>query len=123
MEKRLPFIIGDLLANAFVATVSIAVTSWLIGGDWGMAAGMIDGMIIGMVVALILSLTMLVPVLGVMETLTPCMLSGMFAGMWGGMWSLTGAEILRWGIGAGLIVVVIIYALNLIVTGPQKLEN
>ncbi|MDJ0926071.1 MAG: hypothetical protein QNJ73_00355 [Gammaproteobacteria bacterium] len=123
METRLPFIIGDLLANAFVATVAVALTSWLIGGDWGMAVGMLAGMVIGMIVALILSLTMLVPVLGVMEVMSPCMLSGMFGGMWGGMWALSGGDVFRWGIGTGLIVVVVIYGLNLFVTGPRKVRT
>ena len=120
MEKRLYFVIGDLLANAFVATVTVALTAWLIGGSWGMISGMLVGMLIGMAVSLILSVALLAPILGIMEIIAPCMLSGMLAGMWGGMWPLTGTAILRWGISTGIIVVVIIYALNAVMTGPQK---
>ena len=43
MEKRLYFIIGDLCANALVATAAVALTAWLIGGSWGMLPGMLVG--------------------------------------------------------------------------------
>lgn len=120
MEKRLYFVIGDLIANAFVATVVVALTAWLIGGSWGMSPGMLIGMVIGMAVSLVLSFILLTPILGAMEIFVPCMFSGMLAGMWGGMWPLTGAEILRWGIGTGVIVIVFIYVLNAVMSGPQK---
>jgi len=123
MEKRLYFIIGDLIANAFVATVAAGLTAWLIGGSWGMIPGMLIGMLIGMIIALPLSLIMLAPLLGAMEVISPCMISGMLGGMWGGMMPLSGDEIYRWGIGTGITVVVIIYIANAIVTGPQKLGN
>ena len=123
MEKRLYFIIGDLFANAFVATVAVALTAWLLGGAWGMVPGMLFGMVIGMAISLPLSAGLLFPILGVMEVIAPCMLSGMFGGMWGGMWPLAGAEVLRWGIGTGLAVVVFVYAMNLVVTGPQRLRH
>jgi len=122
MEKRFLFVIGDLFANVLVATVAVALTTWLIGGSLGMFPGMLLGMLIGMAIALPLGLAVLTPILGVMEILTPCMLSGMFGGMWGGMWPLTGAEILQWGAGTGIAVIVIIYILNALMTGPQKIE-
>ena len=118
MEKRLYFIIGDLFANALIATIAVALTTWLIGGSWGMIPGMLVGMLLGMVTALPLSL-----ILGIMEVLSPCMISGMLGGMWGGMWPLAGGEILQWGVGTGIAVVVVIYALNAVVSGPQKVEN
>ncbi len=120
MEKRPYFIIGDLLANALVATVAVAVTASLIGGGWGMIPGMLAGMVVGMLVALPLSLILLFPLLGVMEVMAPCMLSGMLGGMWGGMWPLAGESVLRWGICTGIGVMVVIYILNAIITGPQK---
>jgi len=79
-------------------------------------------MLVGMIVALPLSLGLLFPLLGVMEVITPCMVSGMFGGMWGGMWPLSGADIFRWGIGTGLVVVALIYALNAVLSGPQKIR-
>ncbi len=120
MEKRLYFIIGDLVANAFVATAAVALTAWLIGGSWGMLPGMLAGMLLGMAIALPLTLALLFPILGVMEVMAPCMVSGMLGGMWGGMWPLAGAAILQWGIGTGVAVVVIIYAINAAMSGPQK---
>ena len=120
MEKRPYFIIGDLLANALVATVAVAVSASLIGGGWGMIPGMLAGMVVGMLVALPLSLIVLFPLLGVMEVMAPCMLSGMLGGMWGGMWPLAGESVFRWGISTGIGVMVVIYMLNAIITGPQK---
>ena len=123
MEKRLYFIVGDLLANAFVATAAAAFTAWLIGGAWGMLPGMLAGMLLGMAVALPLTLALLFPVLGVMEVMAPCMLSGMLGGMWGGMWPLAGAELLRWGIGTGALVVIVVYGINAMTSGPQRVEE
>jgi len=123
METRLYFVIGDCIANVFVATVAVALTTWLIGGAWGMIPGMIAGMVVGMLIAIPLSVGLLFPLLGVMEIMAPCMLSGMFGGMWGGMWPLTGAEIWKWGIGTGIVVVILIYVLNAGLSGPQKIRN
>ncbi|GMR23384.1 MAG: hypothetical protein BMS9Abin37_1805 [Acidobacteriota bacterium] len=123
MEKRLYFVIGDLFANAFVATVAVAMTAWLIGGSWGMIPGMLVGMVIGSVIAVLLSLGPLAPMFGFMEVIAPCMLSGMLGGMWGGMWPLAGAATLRWGTGTGLVVIVLVYALNALMTGPQKIGS
>lgn len=123
MEKRPYFVIGDFAANILCATAAVAVTSWLIGGSWGMIPGMIVGMVLGMIVALPLSLALFFPILGVMEVMAPCMLSGMLGGMWGGMWPLAGSAILEWGIGTGVVVVIVIYAMNIFITGPQHIEG
>ncbi len=123
MEKRLYFVIGDLFANAFVATVAVALTAWLIGGAWGMIPGMLAGMAIGMAIALPLSLGPLSLMFGTLEVIAPCMLSGMLGGMWGGMWPLAGAAALRWGVVTGVVVIVGVYALNGVMTGPQKIES
>ena len=123
MEKRLYFIIGDLIANAFVATIAVAVTASLIGGSWGMFPGMVIGMVIGMLIAIPLSLGLLFPILGVMEVMAPCMLSGMLGGMWGGMWPLAADAMVRWGVGTGVAVFVIIYALNAVMAGSQQIRS
>lgn len=122
MEKRIPFIIGDVLANMLVATVTTAAATWLIGGTWGMIAGAAAGMVLGMVIALLLCIPVLMTLLGAFEVLTPVMLSGMLGGMWGGMWPLAGSAILRWGFGTGLALVAVIYGLNAVLTSPQKFE-
>ena len=44
-------------------------------------------------------------------------------GMWGGMWPLAGVAIYQWGIGTGIAVVVIIYAVNAAMSGRQTLTN
>jgi hypothetical protein len=123
MEKRLYFVIGDLLANTTIATIAVALTAWLIGGSWGMVPGMLAGMLIGMLITLPLALGLLSPFLGVMEVLSPCMISGMFGGMWGGMWPLAGSAVFSWGIGTGIVVIAIIYILNARMTGMQKATN
>ena len=53
MEKRLYFIIGDLFANALIATIAVALTTWLIGGSWGMIPGMLVGMLFESIVMLL----------------------------------------------------------------------
>ena len=122
MENRIYFVIGDLFANVLVASAAAGLCTWLIGGSWGMLPGMIVGMLLGMLVAMLISLPLLSPLLGVMEVMSPFMLSGMFGGMWGGMWALSRAEVLSWGISTGLVVIVAVYALNAVKSGPQELE-
>jgi len=123
MEKRPLFILGDLFANALVATAATALTSVLIGGTWGMLPGMLVGMLLGMLIVFPLGLGLLSPLLGAMEVISPCMLSGMLGGMWGGMMTLSGNQVVFWGIGTGVCVVAMIYLLNAIVTGPQNLRH
>lgn len=122
MENRPYFIAGDIGANILVATVCLAVTTWLIGGSWGMLPGMVAGVLVGMFIAMMLSMGWLVRVLGIMEIMTPCMLTGMFAGMFGGMWSLGFGDILLLGPATGLATLFVIYALNAGMAGPQRLE-
>jgi len=123
MENRLKFIAGDIGANVLIATLCLGVTTFLIGGSWGMLPGMLAGMLLGMFIALMLSMGWLVRVLGIMEIITPCMLSGMFAGMFGGMWALGFTDVLKLGTAIGLVTLAAIYALNAVMTGPQRLEH
>jgi hypothetical protein len=58
-----------------------------------------------------------------MEVMAPCMLGGMFGGMWGGMWPLQGKEILQWGVGTGVVVFVVVYAMNAVLSGPRRIEH
>ncbi|MFW2405648.1 MAG: hypothetical protein ACN4GT_12835 [Gammaproteobacteria bacterium] len=123
MEKRPYFVIGDLIANILVATAAVALTTWLIGGSWGMIPGMIVGMVLGMIIAIPLTVAVLAPLLGIMEVMAPCMLGGMFGGMWGGMWPLQGEEILRWGVGTGIVSFAVVYVLNTVLSGPQRIDG
>jgi len=84
MERRLYFILGDLVA----ATACGAAGGWLAGlavaGDWfvlfgvgvGMALGMLAGMIGGVLFA---------PFFGALEVMLPASLAGMMGGMAAGM--------------------------------------
>ncbi len=122
MEKRPFFVLGDLFANILVATLAAAATTKLLGGSLGMLPGMLLGMALGMVIAIIIAM-LLVPILGIMETMMSCMLSGMLAGMCGGMWGFDAEDILRWGIGTGVTMMLLVYALNFIVSGPQDVKG
>lgn len=120
METRIYFILGDFIANSIVGLTAAVAAAAITGPNWSMFAGMVVGMLIGMVVSLMLSLLVFTPLLGVIEVMVPCMLSGMIAGMIGGMWPLSAVEALRWGIGAGIVCVALIYALNAALHGAQK---
>jgi len=123
MEKRLFFVVGDLLSNVLIATVAIAVTTLLIGGRLGMAVGMIIGMVVGMLIATAIGMGFIARRLGIMEVVMPACLSGMLGGMWGGMWSLSVVETLQWGLITGTGVMVAVYLLNALISGPQKLDG
>jgi hypothetical protein len=122
MEMRPFFVIGDFFANVLTAILAITAATKLIGGVLGMLPGMLIGMLMGMLIAVVVAM-LLVPVLGIMETMLSCMLSGMLAGMCGGMWVFDAPEILSWGISIGLAMMVLVYTLNLVVTGPQHPEG
>jgi len=121
VETRPFFVVGDWFANILVATLAAAAATKLIGGIWGMP-GMIPGMALGMLIALVVSM-LLVPVLGIMETMVSCMLSGMLGGMCGAMWSFDVGDTVRWGIGLGSGIVLLVYALNFVMSGPQKVQE
>ena len=122
METRPYFVFGDWLANVLVATLAVAITTRFLAGTWGMLPGMLVGMLVGMIVALVVSM-LLVPVLGIMETMMACMLSGMLGGMCGGMWGFDAGDVLRWGIGLGSIVFILIYTLNFTMSGQQPVDS
>lgn len=116
VEKRPLFIVGDFLANMLVATLAAMATAWLIGGSLGMIAGAVAGMVVGAVIGLVSALSGLMVLLGAFEVLAPAMISGMLGGMWGGMWPLSVDAAARWGVGIGLVVIVLIYGMNTILT-------
>ena len=123
METRWYFILGDIAANCLVAIAAVALTSLLVGGALGMIPGMIVGMLLGMAVALVIGMGFLAPLLGVMEVISPCMLSGMAGGMFGAMFDLSGMQILQWGAATGVAMLAIVYLLNALLSGPQRLGD
>ena len=84
MEKRLYFIVGDVLSNVVIGALAAVSIAGLIGPAWNMLLGMIVGMIVGMAESLLAPLT-LCPFFGAMEVMLPTMVTGMVAGMVLGM--------------------------------------
>ena len=123
MENRLFFVVGDIASNVLIATLSLGISAWLLGGAPDMLSGMVFGMLIGMVLAMGVGFAMISPRLGIMEVITPCMLSGMLAGMAGGMWSFSLVGVLQWGPAIGISVLAVIYGMNAALTGPQQLDK
>lgn len=84
MERRLYFIVGDLLA----CTLTGAAAGWfavtVIPADWVMLAGMLAGMVMGMATGLVGGI-LFSPFFGAMEVMLPASLSGMVAGLAVGM--------------------------------------
>ena len=84
MERRLYFIVGDLLACSVVGAIAAIAVSLLVGSGWNMLLAMLVGMAVGMALALPGAL-LFMPFFGAMEVMVPAMLSGMLAGMAVGM--------------------------------------
>ncbi len=84
MERRVYFILGDLLA----CIVAGAAGGWLaqltVPGDWFVPIGMGTGMALGMLAGMIGGF-LLTPFFGSIEVMLPAVLSGMVAGMGIGM--------------------------------------
>ncbi len=115
MERRVYFLIGDLLA----CIVAGAAAGWLarlaVSGDWlvvlGMATGAALGMLAGMVAGLLFA-----PFFGSIELLLPATLSGMLAGMGVGIlhaWAAIGPADAAWtGALVGIACLVFTYLLQ-----------
>ncbi|MCH7555457.1 MAG: hypothetical protein IIC08_05645 [Proteobacteria bacterium] len=84
MERRVYFILGDLLS----CIVAGAAGGWLIllvmPGDWFVLLGMVIGMALGMVAGMLVG-ALFSPLFGAMELMLPASLSGMLGGMVVGM--------------------------------------
>lgn len=98
MERRLYFIIGDLVACA----VSGAVGGWLahaaVPGDLSTFFAMFIGMFLGMTAGMLASF-LFGPLFGAMEIMLPASLAGMMAGMvvgMGHMFGVTGPDVAAW---------------------------
>ncbi len=123
MERRLYFIIGDIL-NCALAGGAGGWLTWLVVTDgWPMlpaiAAGMVIGMMAGMLVGLFCS-----PFFGIMEVILPAALAGQMGGMVGGLMVAGGRAGFELaflsGVPAGLIVLVFVYLLQSRFRGEAK---
>jgi len=99
MDRRLYFLLGDLLANgatgALVGLLAVLVFAPGTGGLVAMALGMLGGMVVATPLAFLFA-----PFFGAMEVMLPVMATGMTAGMVGAMAAVRHA--VAPGEGAGL---------------------
>jgi hypothetical protein len=115
MERRLYFLIGDLLSNVGVGALVGLAVALFVNGAWPVVLAMIIGMLVGDLIALPVAFA-LSALFGAMELMLPVMLTGMIAGMLVGMWAammpLSGGSTAVLGGVVGLMVLVVTYALN-----------
>lgn len=84
MDKRLFFMIGDLVANVVSGTIA-GLAAWaIVGPAWNMWLAMLAMMVLGMALGLVLFFPFSIK-LGAMEVMLPVMFSGMLGGMVVGM--------------------------------------
>ena len=80
MDKRLYYVLGDLLGNIFVGIVVAWLTWLIVATGWNMWLTMFVMMAFGMLVSLFLFFP-LGYFFGAMEVMVPTMLTGMLSGM------------------------------------------
>lgn len=80
MERRIYFLLGDVLANTAIGALAGLGAAGIVGAAWNMVLGMVTGMIVGMGVS-VLGLLAFCPLFGALEVAVPMMLTGMLAGM------------------------------------------
>ncbi len=127
MDKRIYFVIGDVLVNVAIALLVALVSFWLVSTNWNMMVAMWLMMFVGMLLAMLLALPAGI-LFGAMEVMLPMKLSGMLSGMVVGMWAAMQPITLSQAIGVGgtvgLISVVLVWLLNSRIRGVQTLvEN
>ncbi len=86
MDKRLYFVVGDLVSNIAVGALVAWLCCWLFSPGWNMFLAMFVAMFVGMLLATVLWLPASI-YFGAMEVMTPLMLTGMVSGMVVGMWA------------------------------------
>ncbi len=128
MERRVYFILGDLLACAVIAAAAGLLTQSLIPVDWAAAPIVIlIGMLIGLLIGLFAGIFggfLFAPFFGAMELILPVTLSGTAGGMLTGMLhplaGLTPGEAIQGGILVGILCLVFTYLLQTILHGEVK---
>jgi len=84
MERRVYFIVGDVLACLVAGAGAGWLVQYVVPGHWYPLIGMVIGMALGMFVGM-LSGFLFGPFFGAFEIMLPAALSGMLAGMIVGM--------------------------------------
>ena len=84
MERRIYFIVGDVLACLVAGAGAGWLVQYVVPGHWYPLIGMVIGMALGMFVGMFAGF-LLGPFFGAFEVMLPASLSGMLAGMIVGM--------------------------------------
>ena len=126
MDKRLYFVMGDVLVNVAIAILVAILSWWIVSISWNMFIAMWLMMILGMVLAMLLALPAGI-CFGAMEVMLPMKLSGMASGMVVGMWAamhpLSFSQAVGVGGVTGLLSIVVVWLLNSKIRGIQTLEG
>ena len=120
MDKRLFFMIGDLVANVVSGTIA-GLAAWaIVDPAWNMWLAMLAMMVLGMALGLVLFFPFSIK-LGAMEVMLPLMFSGMLGGMVVGMLAamvpLSLASALAHGAVSGLAGILCIWIANSMLLG------
>ncbi len=123
MERRLYFIIGDLL-NCALAGGAGGWLTWLVVTDgWPILAAIAVGMVVGMVAGMTVGF-LFMPFFGAMEVILPAVLAGQMGGMVGGLMTAgegAGLELaFLSGLPAGLLALIFVYLLQARFRGEAK---
>ena len=116
MERRLYFVMGDIVSNITVGLVSAVVCTLLFSSASNMFLAMFVGMFVGMLIGMVLGAAVFFRYFGAMEVMVPTCLTGMMAGMFSSMWvamaplSISAALVL--GVVTGLGCLGVCYALQ-----------
>lgn len=126
MDKRIYFVIGDVLVNVAIAILVAMLSYWIVNTNWNMFIAMWLMMIVGMALAMLLALPAGI-LFGAMEVMLPMKLSGMASGMLVGMWAamhpLSFSQAIGVGGTTGLISIVLVWLLNSKIRGIQTLAD
>ena len=84
MERRVYFILGDLMTCIAAGAAGGRLILLVVPGDWFVLLGMVAGMVLGMAAGMLVG-GLFSPLFGAMESMLPAALSGMAGGMVVGM--------------------------------------
>lgn len=123
MDKRLFYVVGDLVANVIIGVI-VALTAWaIVGPTWNMWLSMGSMMALGMVLGLVLFFPFSIK-LGAHETMIPAMYTGMWAGMFVGMIAsmmpLTLRHAAELGAMVGAAEIIFIWIVNTLLRGISR---
>lgn len=131
MDKRLYFVLGDLITNVLAGMFVAGLCYLIFDTDWNMIVAMLVAMVLGMVFSMMIWFPASI-LYGAMEVMLPVMLTGMYSGMIIGMWasmhSLALATALLCGAVTGFVTVTIVWIVNNQLRGrrsygPASLQN